>query len=209
MLKAGQRLKETREKLGLTIADVSQSTKIRDYFLECIEKGEYEKLPTGSFAQGFVRNYASFLNLPEEEILALFRREFDEEKMYRVLPSGMVENSLSFSRIKGSQIFLILILLLSLSGFIFFQYKDAVINPSVSVLTPKENEIINTTSLLVTGKTNSENLVFVNNFSVSLDENGNFKKSISVFPGKNEVKIKVVNKFNKITEISRTIFVKT
>ena len=88
MIKVGQRLKEIRLRKGLSIEQVSNGTKIRPQFITAIEKGEYQKLPSPTYAQGFVRNYAEFLGAPKRETLALFRREFDEEQAYRVLPQG-------------------------------------------------------------------------------------------------------------------------
>lgn len=205
MIKAGERLKEERIKRGLSIVSVSQGTKIRPNFLEYIEKSEYEKLPSATFAHGFVRNYAAFLGLPEEEILSLFKREFDEEKVFRVLPEGIERVNRPIKSANFSQVFFILILFIALLFFLLFQYKDAIISPSVSVYTPKENEVFHTTSIEVTGKTNSENVVYVNSFPVSVKDDGIFRKVISVFSGKNEIKIKVVNRFNKTTEVKRDI----
>ncbi len=199
MIRAGQKLKEERLKQGLTLDEISQSTKIKTAFLDAIEKGEYERLPASTFAQGFVKNYTHFLGLAEKEVLPLFRREFDEEKVYKVLPEGVSAN-FSVSRFKKSQFILIPLLFLALIFYLVFQYKDAFISPSVNVSTPKENETVSSTLILVSGTTNPENVVYVNNFPVSVDENGNFKKSISVFSGKALINIKVVNRFNKTTE---------
>ena len=88
MTKAGEKLQTTRLEKGLTLKDVAKGTKIKIDFLENIEEGQYDKLPSVSYAYGFVRNYAGFLDIPEKEIMPLFKREFDEEKAYRVLPRG-------------------------------------------------------------------------------------------------------------------------
>lgn len=206
MIKAGQRLKEERLKQGLTLEEVSKSIKIRTSFLEAIEKSEYAKLPASTFAQGFVRNYAQFLGLPENEITPLFRREFDEGKIYKVLPQG-VPADFPITRIKKSQILLIPLLFFVLIFYLVFQYKDAIIPPSVNITSPRENETVASTIILVSGSTNPDNLVYVNNFQISVDENGKFKKSLSVFSGRAEIKIKIVNRFNKSTEIIRHITV--
>src|SRR3989338_7007978 len=89
MIRAGQKLSEERKRRGLSLLQVSNATKIRQEFLEAIEKGEYDKLPSPSYAQGFVRNYTRLLELPEKETLALFRREFAGDKDYDVLPEGL------------------------------------------------------------------------------------------------------------------------
>lgn len=200
MLKAGQRLKEERLKQGLTLEEVSRTTKIRKDFLDAIEKSEYDRLPASTFAQGFVRNYTQFLELPEEEVLPIFRREFDEERIYKVLPQGMERTDFPLSRIKKSQIILIPFLFLVLVLYLLFQYKDAIVSPEVSVLSPKENQVVTSNLILVSGTTKPDNLVFINNFQVSVDEDGKFRKSVSAFPGEAQIKIKVVNRFNKTTE---------
>lgn len=207
MIKAGQRLKEERLKQGLTLDNVSKAIKIKVSFLEAIEKSEYAKLPSSTFAQGFVRNYTQFLKLPEEEIIPLFRREFDEEKIYRVLPQGLPDANYPISKMKKSQFILIPLLFLVLTLYLLFQYKDAIIPPNVNITRPSENQTLKSTLVLVSGETSPENVVFVNNFPVAVDDNGNFKKTISVFPGKSLITVKVVNRFNKTTVVTRHILV--
>ena len=111
MVRVGERLHEERIKRGYTLEEVSKATKIRTSFLFDIEKGEYKKLPSGTYAHGFVRNYAKFLGLPDGELLALFKREYDEEKFLKVLPEGLLrKDDLPLKRIKFAQTFKVLIL---------------------------------------------------------------------------------------------------
>ncbi|MGH2637780.1 MAG: helix-turn-helix domain-containing protein, partial [Rhabdochlamydiaceae bacterium] len=70
--------------------EIAAAIKIRPEFLSAIEKGDYQHLPSPAYASGFVTNYAAYLGFPKRETLALFRREFDEQKAYKVLPRGMV-----------------------------------------------------------------------------------------------------------------------
>src|SRR5438105_6899342 len=88
MLKVGEILHQKRDEKSLSLEQVSKATKIKPSFLESIEKGQYSKLPSVSYAQGFVKNYAKFLGISEVEIMPLFRREFDADKNFRVLPKG-------------------------------------------------------------------------------------------------------------------------
>lgn len=208
MIRIGTKLRETRLKKRLTLSDVAQDTKIKKEFLEAIEEGDYGKLPSASYAQAFVRNYASFLGLPEQETMALFRREFDEEALYRVLPQSFTSTSFSISRFKTQTGLFIIFLFLFLLIFILFQYRDAFINPRISLVSPKEAGIIRSTDVIISGKTDPENVVYIQNFPVSVDNQGNFRKVVSFFPGKVELIIKVVNRFNRETTVKRTIEVK-
>lgn len=59
----GQRLRDAREKLGLTLNEVERITRIRVRYLEMLEKGDFEAMPSIVQARGFLKNYAEFLGL--------------------------------------------------------------------------------------------------------------------------------------------------
>ena len=210
MIRVGQRLQKERIARGLTIEDVSKATKIRVSFLSALEKGEYKNLPSSTYSYGFVRNYAKFLGLPAPETLALFKREYDEEKLYKVLPEGLVRGKdfplrrIRFGRSVKLVIFIFLVFLL----YILFQYRYAILNPPLNISSPKENSIISSQTVDVIGKTDSNATLFVNNEAVSLDKEGNFRKKINVFSGKVKIIIKSVNKFGRTTIVERNIEVK-
>ena len=88
MRTVGQILKEERERKLYTLEEVEKTTKIRKELLEELEAGHYSLLPPPTFVQGFIKNYGKFLGLDTEKLLALFRREFDSDTAYRVLPKG-------------------------------------------------------------------------------------------------------------------------
>ncbi len=210
MIKVGQRLKEARLAKGLTLEEVSQATKIRSSFLASIEKGEYHSLPSSSYVQGFVRNYADFLGLPQREIMALFKREYDEEKYYSVLPKGFVEQkSLPLKRIKIHQaVLLILGILLLLGGFLFYQYRSAFFDPQLIVTEPKEQSQTQQ-EIVIVGRTDPNATIFVNNVPVTVDQDGAFMKKITAFPGRNTIIIKAINRFGRETTVHRTVNVKS
>src|SRR3972149_689019 len=175
MIRAGEKLREIRLEKGLSLEDVSKSTKIKTPFLESIENGDYQKLPPVSYAKGFVRNYAKFLGLPEKEIMAVFRREFDEEKTYRVLPKGFDQRKefpVSGFKIKQTAV-LIFVIFVIFAGYILFQYRYAFINPPLSVSFPKDKLSILSSYVKVIGKTDPNSTVFVDKDAVSVDQNGN------------------------------------
>lgn len=207
MIRAGQRLHEARLKKGLTLDEVSRATKIKTTFLSAIEKGEYQKIPEKTYAQGFVRNYAEFLGLPQNEILALFRREFDEEKIYKVLPAGLLQKegfSLHGLKLQQATIAIICTFLL-FAAYILFQYRYVFLNPPLEIISPKEGAIISSQTVTIFGKTDPNVTLYVNNDPVSLERDGSFKKSLDLFSGKATITIKAVNRFGKETVLKRQI----
>ncbi len=65
----GEVLKSQREKLGFTIANVSEQIYIPERYLEAIERGSLEDLPSTVQGKGMVKNYAQFLGLDPDPLL--------------------------------------------------------------------------------------------------------------------------------------------
>lgn len=70
MASFGARLKKEREQKGVTLDDVAQSTKIGTRMLRALEQEQLDQLPGGIFNKGFIRAYARFLGIDEEEVIA-------------------------------------------------------------------------------------------------------------------------------------------
>lgn len=210
MIHVGERLQKERIRKGLTLEEVARATKIRASFLDSLEKGEYEKLPSATYTYGFVKNYAKFLGLPVTETVAIFKREYDEEKFYKVLPEGLVRRKdFPLRRIKfGRGSIIVISIFLVFLLYMLFQYRYAILNPPLDISSPKENSIISSQIVDVVGKTDSNAVLFVNSEAVSLDKEGNFRKKINVFSGNVKIVIKSVNKFGRTTIIERNIEVK-
>lgn len=67
----GRTLREARERLGLSVADVAHQTKLAPRQIEALEADDYRGLPEMAFVRGFVRSYAKLLQLDPESLLAL------------------------------------------------------------------------------------------------------------------------------------------
>ena len=209
MIRAGQKLREERLGKGLSLAEVEKGTKIKASFLEAIEKGEYQKLPSSAYAQGFVRNYAEFLNLPSKEILAIFRREFDERNYIKVLPESFARGKdMPGRKIRIQQKLLVALgIILVFIAFIIYQYRYAFINPPLHIDEPIDNKVTGK-EVTVTGHTDPNTSVTVNDLPVALDTNGDFIKKITLFPGDETITIKSVSRFGKQTIVERKVTVK-
>ncbi|MGA7828988.1 MAG: helix-turn-helix domain-containing protein [Geobacteraceae bacterium] len=69
ILSAGQKLRETRIRRGISLDEVARVTRITKGYLRALEEDDHEKLPSEAYARGFFRIYATFLGLPPEEVL--------------------------------------------------------------------------------------------------------------------------------------------
>lgn len=69
MNELGHILREARETKGLTLVQVQDRIRINTKFLEAMENGRFESLPSPVHGRGFLRNYARFLELEPEPLL--------------------------------------------------------------------------------------------------------------------------------------------
>ncbi len=75
---AGTILRETREALGLSLDDAARVTRIGKGHLSALEEGSYERLPSAVYVKGFLRLYAAYLKLPENEILRAYEKDLSD-----------------------------------------------------------------------------------------------------------------------------------
>ncbi|HST79477.1 MAG TPA: RodZ domain-containing protein [Verrucomicrobiae bacterium] len=66
----GDKLRREREMRGVTLDEIAESTKIRRSHLEALEKEDFRNLPGGVFNKGFVRSYARFIGIDEDQAVA-------------------------------------------------------------------------------------------------------------------------------------------
>lgn len=52
-------------------------TKIRKEILKLIESDDFSSFDSHVYAKGFIKNYAKFLNMDEEQLLGIYRRDFE------------------------------------------------------------------------------------------------------------------------------------
>ncbi len=78
----GTLLREAREARAVTLADAQEATKINSRYLEALEDGRYNALPSEVHVRGYLRNYARYLRLDPNPLLDRYamNRENRREK---------------------------------------------------------------------------------------------------------------------------------
>jgi cytoskeletal protein RodZ len=69
----GGALRKRRESLGLSIDDVFRKTRIPSSYLEALEGGVVDTLPSTCYAVGFLKSYCQFLGMDSERYVDSFR----------------------------------------------------------------------------------------------------------------------------------------
>lgn len=72
MKEIGEKLKEARESMGVSIEEVAQDLKIRPSQIEDIEDGNRESFKDIFYLKMFIKNYSKYLGLDYDEIIEEF-----------------------------------------------------------------------------------------------------------------------------------------
>ncbi len=75
----GKYLKEAREAKNLSIDDVSDTTRIKIAFLECIEKDDFSPIGGFGYAKVMLATYAKAVGANVEKVMAMFEQYYDSD----------------------------------------------------------------------------------------------------------------------------------
>lgn len=76
----GAYLREERNRLGITLEEISDHTKINLRFLDALERGDRSILPAEAFVRGFIRAYATHVGVDPEEAIQRLNQSTAAEK---------------------------------------------------------------------------------------------------------------------------------
>jgi cytoskeletal protein RodZ len=200
MTQAVDILANTRIDKGYSLEEIAKITRLSLKYLSAIEAGDLDSLPPEPYNYLMIKDYAQFLGLKGEDLVRLYRRD------YQRLPSKLAP-----ARVKHQVTPNLLFNLLSLASLMVFiiyllwQYYDYQRAPPLEVVWPSI-ELVGDSDIIVTGITDTEATVKVNDQLVIVSSEGHFEYRLK--PIKPSTSISVVStsisgKTTTITKIYR------
>ncbi len=203
MVTVGQTLKNARESRGLKLEDVEEKTKIKKEFLNAIEKEDWNDLPEFPVVSGFVKNIASSVGVDTQKATALLRRDYPPKEI-PLNPKKPPEIRQKFSwSPKLTFLTGTLSIALLVGGYLLVQYKEFSSPPELELYTPLEGIAVKKETR-VSGKTDPDTTVIVNNQPVILNEEGRFEVDIKLGEAQ-EIVVKAVSRSGKETILKRNV----
>ncbi len=208
MRKIGSFLKEERIKKKLSLLQMERETKIKKDFIDLIEKGDWINLPEYPVILGFVRTISKKLGLPEETAMAFLRRDylFDKSKL-PVNPKPDLNLKKSISP-KIITVFFSIFAVLCVLGYLIYQYLLYISPPKLSVTQPPDSQEVFGNEVYISGKTDPDATLTVNNQQVLVSESGEFSDKISIGENTKELFFIARSRYGKETVIDRKIIPK-
>jgi len=76
----GSVLASARKFKNYTVEQISEQLRIPARTIEALEKNDVDELPPPTFTQGYIRAYAKYLEIPEDNVLAIYNRAVPNRK---------------------------------------------------------------------------------------------------------------------------------
>ncbi len=131
----GSKLRRIREAQKLSIAEISNKTKIQKHYLSAIEEGNLDLLPKGPYVRSFIRQYCEYLSAKDlwstydsmtkeqKNVSPVFKEH--EEQSYSDTPKVFKSRSYMW-------LYLLVVISLGAAGWITWQYRGDMSNVATS-----------------------------------------------------------------------------
>lgn len=208
MRKIGEFLKGERLKRKFTLSQMEKETKIKKQFIVSIETGQWGNLPEYPVVSGFIKTIAQTLEIPENIAIAHLRRDypFDRKKiLINPKPDLKLKSTLS-PRIVA--IVSTVLVVLAFLGYLLYQYLQYISPPKLIVKQPTDNQPVKVGEIFISGETDSDATLSVNNQKILVSEAGEFFDKIEVGQDTKQIIFVARSRYGKETEVVRNIFLK-
>ena len=199
----GELLNKKRQAAGLSLNQLSRRTAIAERYLAAIESDDWLKLPGEVYIINFLRRYAFEVGLDPVRV----EKKYEQNKVLFASSSiASLQKTLPLSSShfiivpKFIRNFLIVFLLILLISYIGWQAKDYFTPPQLSIYYPTDNLIIDVPTITLSGQTDPEVVVMINDVLVSVND-GTFSEELDLQPGVNILKITATKKNGPAKEV--------
>lgn len=202
----GQFLNEARRRKKYSLVRLEELTKIKKNFLKALEDEDWENLPTFATVSGFVKNIASVLEIDEKVATATLKRDYPVKEL-SINPRPDISTKFVWSP-KLTFAIGVGTVLVAAASYLGFQYKKFISPPFLVVYQPQNEQVVNSSYVVVEGMTDTDAKLVVNNQPVITDQDGNFKVQLKVARETKEIVIQSISRSGKETLIRRSITVR-
>jgi len=204
-----EQLRKAREERGMSIPACAQSIAIQEKYLRAIEDSRYEELPGELYARSWIKKYARFLGLSEQECMISYEKElqvrsklFSEAKRTKPTNRPKLWEILTLRRLAIAAVVLIL---LGYSGYLSYR---TIRPPQVAINLPTAGFRTHESTILLAGRTEQGAEVRINQQQITLDADHRFSQEIALTNGLNTITLEA-HKKHSLPFTTSVVIVKT
>jgi cytoskeletal protein RodZ len=189
-------LSEARNEFHISLEEASKDLNIPFRYLESLEKGKLDDLPGNEYVKKTLKKYCGYLginfktcwNKAKKKSSFIGIRKINVEKRYLASWPQLVR--------RGVVLFVVLAVLIFLS----IKVQQIFIPPVLSISYPQDGSVVVSKQIVVSGKSEPEVELIVNNRKIFVDSEGNFETTIDLQTGLNLIKISAKKRYSRVKE---------
>lgn len=196
----GEKLRYFRKRKRVNLEQAEEETKVRIRYLDALERGAYGELPANVYTLGFLAKYADFLGAPKNELIEAYRYERGSDSGQKILaPEAQIKEKGAFLTSRTLVILSLVLVVAAFLGYVFYALKNFTSPPNLEIESPSTETVIRQDRVEVIGKTDEGASLKINDQVVFLDDRGNFKETVKLQSGLNNIELKATNRVKKET----------
>jgi len=200
----GDRLREKREELGESLGDVEKATRVTKKYLTAIEANEFGRLPELIYAKNFVKALARHYGLDEDVLGESLVREMTAitgNKETERIPTGYhLRKKLVATPLVIKSGF-IAVFFVAVISYFAFSVHSILKPPKLIVFSPQDSQVYSERSVILTGKTEPEVELTVNQEGVLIETDGTFSETLNLPEGVSILRVAAKKKHSKEQEV--------
>lgn len=208
----GEYLRACRDRSGLSLSQITKFSQVQSKFILALEEGRYADLPDLVYVKGFLKSLGRLYAVSADKLLVQYAAEQEIANHIERAEANLTQPSFAAPKFIFSPKTLVLGSLIVLGlvsvAYLYFQVSSLSRPPRLEISSPEDDLTTNQAVLLVEGATEPGSSVYLNNQMIVVDAQGEFRENLSLTPGSNLLTIRAVNKFDKISSVTRTIIYK-
>ncbi len=188
-----EQLKLTRQKKNFSLEEAAMAINVNLRYLRALEEGDYNLLPAGIYSLNYLREYANFLDLDYDKLLRKFK---EEQRIYQSSEQRHLFTRQTVRRkyfvavpnvLKYASIIVVAVLSLA---YLWFLVQNIFLPPKLVITAPAADQTtVSKPTIVVTGKTDKETEVLINDKQAMVSALGDFSEEINLHPGVNSITI--------------------
>ena len=187
----GDKLKEARTDLGVSLKRVGKDLDIAPKYLEAMENNQLAVLPGAPYLKNFLRLYCKYLHLDFDDYWSLIKNNNYSDESPKVEKKYLQ----SWPKlIRGSLGMLVAVAILI---FLIIKIERIFAPPNLEIIQPQDGLITEDRRLEVVGRSEKEVEIVINNENVLVDSDGGFQASIDLQKGYNLIKITASKRYGR------------
>ncbi|MCR4280381.1 MAG: helix-turn-helix domain-containing protein [Candidatus Komeilibacteria bacterium] len=201
-------LRQARQVMNKTCRTIAQELQIQPHYLEALEDGAYESIPGEVYARQWLKSYGQYLDLDIRWLI----KEYQRERGLQMQFTGFERNTLNSSRWfswltpRFFKISGIATVIIGLAVYLGMGVSNILQPPTLVIYEPTNNVITENRVIQISGKTDPEIELTINNEHILANPDGEFSKEITLAPGLNLLTVVATKKHGSRSEQLISIF---